>query len=162
MPLLSAVRAAFSQSIRIASKPVPVSGGTLETAKHRGLLSREISPTATPKPSAEGSSPSAPAKQDAVRMDGVLLGIERYGGPEALGECRARAPSAAGGGRSEGRAAQRSKSASGLRPRRAFRAPQEGLFKSFCPCQQKALAFASAFCNEAAPDGANEGMKPLR
>ena len=38
------------------------------------------------------------SKQDAVRMDGVLLGIERAGEPEALGECRAASPSAAGGG----------------------------------------------------------------
>ena len=71
----------------------------------------------SPKPSAEGSSPSAPAKEDAVRMDGVFLGIERVAGPEALGECRARRPSAAGGGSSEGSAAQRSKSASGERAR---------------------------------------------
>ena len=28
--------------------------------------------------------------------------------------------------------------------------------------RQKALAKASAFCNEAAPDGADEAMKPLR
>ena len=34
-------------------------------------------------------------------MDGVLLGIEQLSEPEALGECRAAAPSAAGGGNSE-------------------------------------------------------------
>ena len=80
----------------------------------------------SPKPSAEGSSPSAPAKQDAVRMDGVLLGIGKKCEPEALGECRAASPSAAGGGSSEARLAQRSKSTRGHCPRRAFRAPQEG------------------------------------
>ena len=41
-------------------------------------------------------------------------------------ECRAAPPSAAGGGNSEAGLAQRSKSASGQRPRRAFRVPQEG------------------------------------
>ena len=55
-------------------------------------LSRLRSPTSTPKPRAEGSSPSAPAKNSATAFAVALFFVMAVGETEARGACRASPP----------------------------------------------------------------------
>ena len=102
---------------------------------HRGIA--QLVEQRSPKPRAEGSSPSAPAKTKRhLRVSFLLWQDIIFTEARA---CRASSPSAAGGRCSEARMAQRSKFV-GAPSRNKFWAPQEGLrsnFKSFCPCQKE-------------------------
>ena len=102
--------------------------------------------TAAPKPRAEGSSPSAPAKQKSLRFMRRLFCFteqRRTRGTRSVPgnacERRLRRIQRAGGWRS-GR-----KNRGEAAARRFFRAPQAGLrsnFEPFCPCHWKSLETA--------------------
>ena len=92
----------------------------------------------SPKPRAEGSSPSAPAKQKQAPC-GVCFCFTRAGAsPRGT-----RSVPGIAAERRRWREEQRQQWRSGRNPpplqgESGFRAPQEGNFKSFCPCQTKA------------------------
>ena len=99
----------------------------------------------SPKPRAEGSSPSAPAKNKVSLLRYlVFCCVKGLCSPRHAERAGHRRRSAAGGGYSEAVMAQRSKLLAAPRQKQ-FWAPQEGLrskFKSFCPCQKQGIAFA--------------------
>ena len=68
----------------------PTCGGNRATPAFP--CSRLCSPTSTPKPRAEGSSPSAPAKNSATAFAVALFFVMAVGETEARGACRASPP----------------------------------------------------------------------
>ena len=108
-------------------------------ATYRGIA--QLVEQRSPKPRAEGSSPSAPAKQERpppVRRSFLFYRAkENPRHAERAGQ-RLRAPPAADTASRGWRSGRKNRGKAAAR--RFFRAPQEGLrsnFEPFCPCQEK-------------------------